>query len=106
MKFNKLKYLLFVGLFCAIPSLVFAQFAYALPVPTFTNLAIKLLGVMWKVFFTFAVVCFVISGILFLTAMGDPGKLKTARNSVIFGVIGIVVGLLAYSVVGIVQSIF
>ena len=64
------------------------------------------LDLTWKIFFVFAVVSFVISGIIFLTSMGDPAKIKTARLAVIFGVVGIAVALLAYSIVGIVTNIF
>jgi hypothetical protein len=74
-------------------------------VPSLTSLLTTIKNVMWIVLVGFALVCFVIAGIMFLTAMGDPGKLKIARSAVIFGAVGIAVGILAYSVVAIISSV-
>ena len=46
----------------------------------------------------------IIAGILFLVSGGDAEKIKTARNAFIWGVVGIVVGLLAFSIVSLVRS--
>jgi len=51
-----------------------------------------------------AVICFVVSGILFLTAQGQPEKLSTARSSLIWGFVGVVVGIVAFSIIAIVGS--
>lgn len=64
----------------------------------------KLEVALWTVFGGLAVVMFVIAGILFLTAQGDPEKVKNARNAFIWGVVGIVVGIMAYSIIAIVSS--
>ena len=48
------------------------------------------------VFGAIAVICIIYSGILFLTASGDTTKLKTARASLLWGIVGIVVGFFAY----------
>ena len=55
------------------------------------------------IFGSVAVICFVVAGILFLTSQGAPEKLKTARAAVLWGVIGIVVGLVAFSVIALVE---
>lgn len=52
----------------------------------------------WIIFGGVAIVMFVISGILFLSSQGDPEKLKTARSALIWGVVGVAVAILAYSV--------
>ena len=62
----------------------------------------KLMGL---VFGGIAVVMFVIAGILFLTAGGDPEKVQTARSAFIWGIAGVVVGLIAFSIVAIVASV-
>jgi hypothetical protein len=62
-------------------------------------------SVLWVIFCAIAVVCFVIAGILFLTAQGQPEKLKAARSSFIWGVVGIVVGIIAYSITTIVSGL-
>lgn len=56
----------------------------------------------WIIFTVIVVVCFVIAGIMFLTAQGAPEKLKTARSAFIWGIAGVVVGILAYSIIPII----
>lgn len=60
---------------------------------------------MWLIFGGIAVIMFVIAGITFLTAQGDPEKVGTARSAFIWGVAGIVVAIVAYSILAIVSSI-
>ncbi len=57
------------------------------------------------IFCAFVVVCFVIAGILFLTGMGNPEKIQAARMSFIWGLVGVVVGILAYSITSIVAKL-
>lgn len=45
-----------------------------------------------------------IAGFLFITAQGDAEKVKTARNIVIYSLVGIIVGGLAYALVNIVKT--
>jgi len=56
------------------------------------------------VFGCIAVVMFVFAGVLFLTAQGEPEKIKTARSAFIWGVAGVVVGIIAFSIIAIVSS--
>jgi NAD/NADP transhydrogenase beta subunit len=49
---------------------------------------------------------FIVAGILFLTSMGDPGKLATARAAVIWAVVGVVVAIIAFSIINIVGGWF
>lgn len=58
----------------------------------------------WMIFGAVAVVCFVIAGILFLTAQGSPEKVQSARSAFLWGVAGVVIGILAYSIITIVQT--
>lgn len=95
--------LLLIGLIF-VPAISYSAFYQATGVVSVTNLIAKILSIFWKVFVAFAVVCFVLAGIMFLTAMGNPEKVKTARNAAIFGAIGIVVAILAYSIVGIIEK--
>lgn len=57
-----------------------------------TNLLLFVLG-------TICVIVIIISGIRFATAGGDPGQIKTARESIIYAVAGLVVAILAYAIV-------
>lgn len=49
-----------------------------------------------------AVIVIVIGGIFYTKSMGDPGKTRQARNTIIYGVIGLVISLLAYAIVALV----
>ena len=70
-----------------------------------TGLINSLLGTLWVIFAGIAVVCFVISGILFLTAGGQAEKITAARSAFIWGIAGVVVGIIAYSIITIVGNI-
>lgn len=63
-------------------------------------------NVIWVVFGLIVVIAFVTAGILFLTASGDPEKIKLARTAFIWGVVGVVVGIIAYSILRIVEAFF
>ena len=56
------------------------------------------------VFGCIAVICFVVAGILFLTAGGAPEKIQAARSAFLWGVAGVVVGIIAFSIIAIVGS--
>jgi hypothetical protein len=57
------------------------------------------------IFGAIAVICFVIAGVLFLTAQGAPEKLKEAKSAVIWGVVGVIVGIVAFSIIAIVGNL-
>lgn len=84
--------------------LFFPMITYA-AVDSIQSLLVALLTVIWQVFAAIVVVCFIVSGVLFLTAQGDPGKLQKARSALIFGIVGIVVGILAFSIIGIITNV-
>jgi hypothetical protein len=72
---------------------------------------ISLFGIMdsivaksWVVFAVIAVMCFLVAGALFLIAQGDPAKLKTARAAFMWGVVGVVVGIISYSIISLVGN--
>lgn len=58
---------------------------------------IQLLKFIWPVFIGLAILMFLLAGVYFLTAQGDPGKLKEARSALIWGIVGVVVGILSFS---------
>lgn len=69
-----------------------------------TTLGIALGNAVWVVFTIIAVIMFVVSGVQFLSANGDGEKVKTARHSVIWGLVGIVVAIFAYSAISFVRG--
>ena len=51
-----------------------------------------------------AVVIIILGGVQYTTSAGDPGKVKKAKDTILYGIIGVVVALLAYSIVNFVLS--
>ncbi len=66
-------------------------------------LVVTVLNFIWPIIVGVVIVMFITAGFLFITAQGEPGKLTSARNAVIWGVVGVVVILLAFSIINIVQ---
>ena len=63
------------------------------------------LSKLWIVFAAAAVIAFLYAGLIFLTANGAPDKIATARLAFLWGVVGIAVGILAYTIITIVSSL-
>ncbi|OGY63645.1 MAG: hypothetical protein A3I89_02825 [Candidatus Harrisonbacteria bacterium RIFCSPLOWO2_02_FULL_41_11] len=55
-------------------------------------------------FFAVLVAYYFYAAYLYLTSAGDEGKLTEAKNNLIYAIVATVIGLLAYSIVGIVQN--
>lgn len=69
-------------------------------VQTILNVVISVLGLV-------AVVVIIIGGFSYMTSQGDPAKAAKARNTILYGVIGLVVALLAFAIVNFVlQGVF
>ena len=61
------------------------------------NVILGLLGLV-------AVIFIILGGVSFVTSSGDPAKVKRAKDTILYGVIGLVVALLAYAIVNFVLS--
>ena len=101
---NKNLFLIFVliSLF-SVPVLSNAQYGGMAPVPNLAILGANIARAVWVVFTVIVIIAFISSGILFLTAQGDPEKIKKARLALIWGVAGVVVGILAYGIILLIQ---
>ena len=91
-----------------LPALAFAQINTTVPwnqVSDITSLGNKIAQASWVIFGIIAVVCFVIAGILFLTSRGNTEQLTAARSAFIWGVAGVVVGIIAFSIINIVMAL-
>ena len=62
------------------------------------------LDFIWPIFAGFAVIMFLVAAFMFLTSSGDATKVATARQAVLWGVVGVVVGLIAFSIPLIVRT--
>lgn len=63
------------------------------------NILLYVLGII-------SVVMIVIGGIRFTTSNGDPASTKTARMTIIYSVVGLVVAILSYAIVNLVVGRF
>jgi hypothetical protein len=52
-----------------------------------------------------AVIGFVVAGIMYITAAGDEDRVKSAKNMMLYSIIGIVVALIGYAVVTLVFNL-
>lgn len=59
---------------------------------------------LWTIFGLIVLIAFLVAGIMFLTAQGDPEKIKLARTAFLWGIVGIIVGILAFSIVAIIET--
>lgn len=57
------------------------------------------------VFGAIAVISFVMAGILFLTAQGEAAKITAAKSAFLWGIAGVVVGILAFSIIAVVGGL-
>ena len=91
-----------------LPVLVFAQGvptnAPINAISSISSLIQYIENLMWVVFGGIAVICFVVAGILFLTSGGQAEKVQTARSAFLWGIAGVIVGIIAYSIVAIIYS--
>lgn len=51
-----------------------------------------------------AVVMMIMGGISFITSQGDSAKVTKARNTILYGVVGLIVAILAFAIVNFVLS--
>ena len=65
----------------------------------FSNTANNLINIAISIIGLIAVVVIVIGGIQYAVSLGDPGKITQARNMIIYGVIGLVVAIMAWAIV-------
>jgi len=100
---NKTKIaLIFLGVLL-LPVLAFAQPAVRLG--SLQQVINVIQNALWIVFGLLSVIAFVTAGIMFLFAGGQPDKVVAARSAAIWGVVGVIVGIVAYSIIAIISSV-
>ena len=72
---------------------------HKLPEGTISEIVFNLASWLLILLGSVAVIGFVISGILYLTAAGNEERMETAKKGMIYSVIGVIVGLLGFVVV-------
>jgi len=92
----------------ALPTLILAFNPGPIPnaVPTLTvNALIDIIfSILWPIAVAFFIIMFILAAFIFATAQGDPEKINKARSAVIWGVVGVLVALVAFSIVFIIRN--
>jgi RsiW-degrading membrane proteinase PrsW (M82 family) len=70
-----------------------------------TTFGLNIANAAWIIFTIIAVVMFVVAGVLFLTARGNPEQVQQARNAFLWGVVGVVVAILAFTIITLVTRV-
>lgn len=107
MKITKILFVLLAGI--VLPVLASAQFidptVGGVPkVGSLQDIISAIENAAAMIFGAIAVIAFITAGILFLTAGGQPEKIAAARSAFIWGIAGVVVGIMAFSIIAIVAS--
>ena len=66
-------------------------------IQTIINWILAVLGVI-------AVIMIIIGGVSYMTSQGDPGKTMKGRDTILYGIIGLIIALLAYAIVNFVLA--
>ena len=53
-----------------------------------------------------SVIVIIVSGLMYMLAAGDPGKITKAKDALLYSVVGLVVSLLAFAIVYFVTGAF
>lgn len=93
-----------------LPAAVFAAVDYSEPGTVSGTDALKtimngIITFVWQFFVGLSVIMFIVAGIQFLSSNGDPAKITSARNAFIWGVVGIIVAIVAFSIVTIIRGV-
>ena len=67
---------------------------------TITQIINVILGVLGLA----AVVVIILGGVTYVTSEGDPGKVKKAKDTILYGIIGLFVALLAFAIINFVLT--
>lgn len=62
------------------------------------------LGIFWPIAVAFFVIMFILASFMFFTARGDAEKVAEARQFVIWGIVGVAVAFLAFSIPFIIRN--
>lgn len=70
------------------------------------TIAGKVVNTMLFIVGILAVIMIIFSGIRYITAHGDKGQVESAKNTLIYSIVGLVVAIIAYAIVSWVTGLF
>ncbi|MGB2762554.1 MAG: hypothetical protein WBC21_03380 [Minisyncoccales bacterium] len=73
---------------------------------TIDCIIISIVSFIFYIALAIAPIMFIIAGLAFVTAAGDPVKIQKAKDIVLWTVIGLVIVLLSYGIINVIKEIF
>lgn len=73
---------------------------------TAPSVATNIINAVLSVLALVSVVTIIMAGQRYMVARGDPGKVTQARNMILYGVVGLVIALLAFAIVNFILNGF
>lgn len=70
------------------------------------NLVNTIVNVMLYILGAIAVIMIIVGGIMYTTSGGDAGNIKKAKDTILYSVIGLVVAILAFTIINFVVGAF
>ncbi len=90
----------------ALPAVILAFNPGPVPVQhTFSEILDGIIAVLWPAAAAIGAVVFFFAAFTFLTANGDPEKIKVARDTLIWAAVGVIVAVIAISIPTIVRTL-
>lgn len=71
---------------------------------TVPNVAVNIINIVLGIIAVVTIFVVVIGGIMYVISAGDAGKLMMGKNMILYGIIGLVVALLAFAMVNFVSN--
>ena len=74
--------------------------------PDLQVVAKNVLNILFMLIGSLSVIVIIVGGIMYVTSGGDQGAVTSAKNTILYAVVGLVVAILAYAIVNYVLSQF
>ncbi len=65
----------------------------------------RIVSVIFAIIGVVAVFVIIYAGFMLMTSAGDPGKVKKGKDTILWGVIGLIVSILAYAIINAVLGV-
>ena len=77
-----------------------------LPSTTPTTLIANIIKLVMGMIGAIAVLVIVIAGVMYMTSGGDQGRTETAKNWIVYAIVGLVVSIMSYMIVHLTVGVF
>lgn len=75
-----------------------------IPALTFPQIAANIINTLLFIVGALAVIFIIVGGIQYVISSGDPKRIDTAKNTITYAVVGLVVSILAFAIVSFVKG--